>query len=276
MGKRKAATIRKVVVVSDLHAGSTWAVCPPDFRTYEGSGYRANAAQEWLYKCWCHWRDWWVPETLGNEPYAVVLNGDMIEGLHHRTKQVVASSVAVHRRIAVELLKPLCARASAVYVVKGTEAHVGIEDEHGIGERLGSCVSKETDEHAAYHWLLNVAGVLSSFKHHIGTSSRLGLHATQLSIHLAEEQTEAARNGYAVPRVIVRGHRHVYGEFRTAGGLLVTCPAWQLQTSFVHKVCPSAKPVVGGLILDYSDLHDGLPRVLAKTYRPDESVAVVL
>ena len=73
-----------VFVLSDLHCGSTLAVMPPGFVTLEGNSVALNPVQQWLWKCWQETHKW-ILETAAGEPFALVINGDLIEGNHHRT-----------------------------------------------------------------------------------------------------------------------------------------------------------------------------------------------
>lgn len=250
-----------ILVVSDLHCGSTVGLCPPDYATFDGAVYGLNRIQQWIWANWQAMQDEWLPSIVGSDPFALVVNGDATEGIHHKTVQVVHADPGVHAKIAIHCLEPLAARASQTFMVRGTEAHVGHTTEANIGARLNAVKHPESGEHSAFAWNIRVNGTLCSFKHHIGTSSRLALYATQLSVTLAEEQTAAARHGHEVPTVVVRSHRHTYGMYTDGHGMVITTPAWQTLTSFGHKVVPAAVPSVGAVLLDFRNTRSGLPVV---------------
>lgn len=265
MGKvhRMDANLRVVLVVSDLHCGSTVGLCPPDYATFDGATFGLNRIQRWIWDHWTAMQDDWLPRVIGDDPFALVVNGDATEGIHHKTVQVVHADPGVHAKIAIHCLEPLAAKAAAVYMVRGTEAHVGHTAEANIGARLGSVKHPENGEHSAFAWHLNINGTGCVFRHHIGTSSRLALYATQLSVTLAEEQTAAARHGHSVPKVVVRSHRHTFGHYTDGHASVVTTPAWQALTSFGHKVVPAAVPTVGAVLLDFRNSPPGgLPVVI--------------
>lgn len=266
----RTSKLKYVVCISDLHAGSAFAPCPPKIATQYDLNVYASRVQCWLFQCWQHFLDDYVPSIVGKEPFAVVVNGDAKEGLHHGSKELVCVSEKVHTRIAIDLLRPLANRAAEFYVVAGTECHTH-DDEDEIGEKLGAVRCGDTDRYAPDYWDLKVRGCLTSFRHHIGTSARRGLLATQLSLQLMEEQGIAAGGLTEAPRFIVRSHRHTFGSYDDGDGGAMVLPPWQLPTRHVHNKVPVAirGAKIGGVVLDYSRVADpfDLPTVHRKLYR---------
>jgi hypothetical protein len=260
-----------VVSVGDIHAGSAFAPCPDEIAGQYDLTIHASRVQRWLTRCWEHFTDEYVPAVVGRRKFALLVNGDVLEGNHHGGHQLVSAAVKVQRRIALELLRPLAARASEVYVVKGTECHTR-DDEEDIAAELKARRCPDTDNFAPDWWDINVRGCLTSFRHHIPATSRRALKGSQLSIQLIEEQAEAAGAGTPIPRVVVRSHRHTYGSYDDGCGMAVVLPAWQLLTRHGHKVVPAAQRgiMVGGVVLDYSRVSDpfDLPTVHRNLYRP--------
>lgn len=69
----------------------------------------------------------------------LVLNGDLIDGDHHRTAQIASPLTGIHIRTAMESLAvPLGLRPKQIHVVRGTPTHVGrsAESEEGIARAL--------------------------------------------------------------------------------------------------------------------------------------------
>jgi hypothetical protein len=258
-----------IVVVGDLHCGSVVGLCPPDFITQDGSSYGLNRTQQWIWECWCHFTEDWLPAVVGDRAFSLVFTGDLTEGTHHSNgREVVHGDPGVHAKIALEVLEPLAEKATRTYVVRGTDCHVG-SAEARIGERLGAVVDPETGEASAHHWLIEAGGVRLSFQHHIGTTSRIALAATGLSIALAEEQAQCARAGVPVPQVVCRAHRHVYGTYSDDRALIVAGPSWQAKTIHAHKVVPASGVAIGAYVLDFAGtLPGGLPVVRPCIYRP--------
>jgi hypothetical protein len=272
-----ATPIEVVIPVGDLHCGSVVGLCPPEVTLDEGQKYRHNLIQKWTWECWMDFCYSFVPSVVRKRQYAVVVNGDAIDGVHHGGHELVTTEESLHIAIAVECLKHLTENAAKVFVVKGTPTHVKRTSESSIGAMIGAEQDPDTGQFAAYHWLLNIRGCPVSFRHHMSTSTRASLYGTGLSVHLAEEQIQAVRYGQTVPRVVVRSHRHTPGLYRDDKAMAVSLPAWQGLTSFGHKVVPAAVNGVGGAALDWAGLGDGeLPAYIPQVYRPARKEAVCL
>ncbi len=274
MAKRNPT--RLVFVVSDLHCGSTVGLCPPDFELAEGTGVRLNLFQQWLWQCWTDMRDNWLPSIVGDDPWAMVVNGDALDGNHHRTKQIISPDEGDHLACAMHCLAPFAELAETVAVVKGTECHTGTM-ESALGLNLGGIRDPTTKQHAFDRLLMDVHGTRCVFRHHIGTTARPYLEASQHSIHLGAERVEAARAGHPVPQVLCCGHRHRVGSFTDGMGLTVITGAWQGLTRFGHKVVSPAVPVPAVAVLDWRNAEAGaLPQVHWKQYIPAAPEAVTI
>lgn len=243
-----------VVCIGDLHAGSTVALIPPMCPLLDDGWWDHNAIQAWLWECWGRfWED--VKRIVAGRRFALVVNGDAIEGLHHRTMQVVHADPGCHIKIAAMLLREHAKNASKVYLTRGTEAHVGHSAESGLGSMIGAEKHPASDTHAPYHWLIRhrKSRLLMSVKHHMSTTSRHALEASGMGIHLAEERMQCANAGWPMPDVVIRSHRHIPGMIQnSSGAYFVSLPAWQALTSYGWKVVPNAIPVVGGAVVDLS------------------------
>jgi hypothetical protein len=104
------------------------------------------------------------------------------------------------------------------------------------------------------------------FTHHAGTSGRVYLAASRLSIHLGNMQLERLRAGHDVPIGMVAGHCHRLDFYTESSGFCMTTPSWQLLTRYGHKVVSTAIPHVGGAVLHF-DEPGGVPR--ADLFRRD-------
>ena len=275
MAHKTRKPIKRIVICSDLHIGSTKGLLQPGFTTLEGNKVSLNAMQEWLWLCWKKANSF-IDEQVGDQPFAFVVNGDIIEGIHHGTKEIWSPEVTDQRNAAVEILKPIVAKAAASFIVRGTDCHTQ-NSESGIGSQLGCVKDEETGLHAFDRLVLELNGVRHVFRHHIGTSARRGLAGTQLSANLAEEQVEAANNGEKIPRVVVCSHRHKFGLYQDTNGLLVVTPPFQGLTRFGHKVVSQARTNPGVVILSYENKQFGeLPSVIEKTFKTPEAKTIEL
>lgn len=224
-----------------------------------------NSWQEWLWECWgraMKWKD----KIADGSPYAVVVNGDVTEGIHHRSTQVVSGDPADHVEIAKEVLKPLAELANKTYIVKGTECHTH-SAEVSIGKAIAAEVNDDTGKHAFDRLYLNACGVPCVFRHHIGTSIRMALEATQLSVALVEETAEAVKNGEQPPRIVCAAHRHKFGFFLNGRSMCIVSAPWQGLTRHGHKVVSQARTQPGIYALDWRGITDGeLPILHYRTY----------
>lgn len=262
-----------VLVLSDLHVGSTVGLLPPQYRTIEGNAIELNAVQAFL---WDAWRDMlrWVEDTTAGANYAVVINGDLIEGDHHGTKQIWSKDTSDHVAAAAEVLQPVLSRASHFFIVQGTESHTN-NHEISLGKILRAQNNPDTGLPAFTRLHLTVHGCRCAFSHHIGTATRSWTKATALAAALAEERTQAIKNGEQVPQVVVRSHRHTFDSYTDGRGSVVVTPPWQMLTRFGHKVVPDARCQPGAVLLDWRGVREGgLPKVNAKTYDAPPQTAV--
>lgn len=263
MKETSAKDISNLVVVSDLHAGCRLALCPPEGAKLDDGGvYKPSAFQR---KIWSYWRIFWdefVPEATKGEPYAIIINGDAREGIHHRATTPISHNPKDQERIAYNLLAPLVDKCKGrFYMVRGTEAHVGNsgEAEEGLAERLGAIPNKE-GQYARYELWKMCGDKLGHFLHHIGTTGSNHYESTAVHKELMESFTEAARWNRRPPDFIGRAHRHRHYELSVATGtdkgetgraLAFVTPAWQGRTPFAFKI-PGARlstPQFGGVVV---------------------------
>lgn len=266
----KAATpIRLIVDLGDLHCGSTVGLCPPGFVRQDETGVVLNPVQEWLWACWLDAMAW-LGGVLDGDPFALVVKGDVREGNHHGTTEIISPENGDHDEAAFQVLEPLAKKAARTYVLLGTECHVK-NGEHTLASRLGARRppgAKGT--RAAWDKLfLSVNGVRSTYQHHISTSSRMYLRASRLSIHLGNEQLEAVNNREAMPQILSAAHCHIYDYYERPGSCCYTTPPWQLLTRHGNKVVTSSRTTPGLVVQDYRGKEPGeLPEIHARTYRP--------
>lgn len=254
-------SIHNWVVVSDLHCGCRLGLCPPEGVALDDGGtYLPSRLQS---KVWAFWREaWddWVPHVTHGEPYALVVNGDAVDGVPHRATTPISANLEDQTRIARAVLAPLVERASAYYHVRGTEAHVGkagVEEER-LARDLGA-IPNEDGMYARYELWARCGPGLIHFLHHIGVTGSSAYEATAVNKELNEEFAEAARWREEPPDIIVRSHRHRHIEVRVPTargyGIAFTTAAWQLKTPFAWKVPGGrlAPPQLGVHLIRYGD-----------------------
>lgn len=259
--KRKEQIIRNIVVVSDLHCGCQLGLCPPTgARLDHGGRYEPNRVQKEIWKLWdCFWNDW-VPRVTRGEEFDVVINGDSMDGSHHRATHQISHNLHDQENIAYEVLAPVREMARKFYMTRGTEAHVGPSgvQEESLAERLGAVANSEGQRSRFELWKKIGRGIVH-FAHHIGTAGSMAYESSALMREASEMTLDAGRNGTLPPNVIVRSHRHRFlnidfplrGEF----GIVVTTPGWQGKTPFAFRVPGGrvALPQFGGVCVKAGD-----------------------
>ena len=220
------------------------------------------------------------------EPYVLVINGDIIDGRHHRAVTQLTHNLSTQRELAYELLAPVTLLNSALaglYVVKGTEAHVGpsAEEEETLAKELKAIPEEETDSCARYElWLRMHNETLIHFTHHVGTTSSAAYESTAVYKELVEAFNEAGRWGEEPPDMIVRSHRH--RSFRVGvpsdkgESTAIVTPGWQLKTPFVFRgtLGRAGQPHVGGWVIRTGDEDPIYARVFTRKMRRQGEVRI--
>lgn len=265
---------RRMVIVSDIHAGSRLALCPP--RLDEELHCRYYPIREWMYAQWQTFTAEVLEYTSG-EPFVLALNGDLLEGLHHGAHDVLWKSHVRQFRAAVELLKPFVGHAAACYIVEGTQCHT-MDDEHDIAEAMAESGLNIVKPPTGWAWSrlkLSMNGLTHSIRHHIPATSRPWLETGAPGAAIASERLNSLNAREEPSDVVIAAHRHTGGYVKSTSGMTVVTPSWQFPTRHVYKVVPEARPVVGSTMLDYARCK---PREFAFVkefhYRPEPDKAV--
>lgn len=247
-------TAEIAVIVSDLHCGSKVGLLPPGCKDENGATYGLNAFQDWLWNQWCDGMAW-LESMLEGAAFDLVINGDVIEGVHHGTVEVIDPDASAHGAVAVAALQPVADLAERCWMVKGTEVHTRASENH-IGKALG-CEPTREGGYAHRSVRLEYNGITMSVAHHMGASLRTWTEASGLGIALNSERLEAARAGWKIPDVVCRAHRHTFGVYHDGYGMIVCTPAWQGKTRYVEKIKPEAVERCGFAVIDFRRCSKG-------------------
>lgn len=272
-------------IVSDVHAGSTVALCPPRIELDDGGEYSASRAQLWLYQNWLtFWQQ--VKRVRDREKATLyqVFNGDLVDGDHHGTTQILSGNSAVQAHVVSECMKvPLDLEPDKLWFIRGTEAHVGKSatseekiadglrrdtfiDSHGHRSKRPIVRDKDTGTSSHWHAKMEVQGVRLDFAHH----GRIGMRPwTKINITAnlaAEIFYEHCAREEPYPHIAVRSHFHTYVDTGMAHPVrVIQTPAWQLHTAFAHRVVTEKLADIGGVIIL---IKDGVPSVEPVIYKP--------
>jgi hypothetical protein len=249
--------INSLVIVSDLHCGCQFGLCPDAQVHFDGGGsYSPSPIQRKVWRLWGEFWNDWVPTVTRGEPYAVVINGDALEGIHHGATTQISHNLADQRRLAEEVLRPIVGNAAAYYHIRGTEAHVGASacEEETLARNLGA-IPDSDGNFSRYELWVEIGDRLVHLMHHIGTTGSQAYESTAVHKELTESYTEAARWGSRPPDFIVRSHRHRFfaTSIEAQGGRAssIVTPGWQAKTPFVWRIASGrlSMPQFGGIII---------------------------
>lgn len=246
---KKQTKPQSIVLLSDQHVGSVWAWAPEKDDDRDG---RENARwfRNWVRKQWAEFCEW-LPSAAGDN-YITVLNGDLIEGVHHGGHELLSKSWAAQCRWAKEMLAPVI--RGPVYIVKGTECHTH-DDEDEIASAMDAAkfhVVKSTYGVAHDCARIEVNGLMHWIRHHSGVPGRRWTAEGAVANHLADVRIDAMTAGHRPPDVLCVAHGHQFSEAQgQCGGMAIRTPSWKGIDRYTHKASRAEVPCVGGVVLDY-------------------------
>ena len=256
-----AKKVNNLVVISDLHCGCQLGLCPPEgARLDEGGTYKPNRIQ---LKVWQHWRDFWdrwVPQVTKGEPYAILINGDVIDNEHHKSTHQWSHNPVDQRRCAEDILAPQIAKCVAAYFTRGTPVHDGESgrEVETLAKALGA-IPNDEGQYARYDLRIRIGKARIHAMHHIGTTGSSAYESTAVNKELTESYSESARWHRNPPDYVVRSHRHrfVVVDMDSANGYAaaIVTPGWQGKTPFAWKIPGGriATPQFGGICIRQGD-----------------------
>lgn len=230
-----ASKVYRILCVSDLHCGSIFGMLPDDFETSDGELIRPNPGQQYLLSCWRHM----LSQAKEIGPDAVVVNGDVIDGLQFAQKgtELKLPLLFDQKGAAIELLRPL-SKLAPIYFVQGTEYHDSkagaeceavAEDLHAVrypGLGTGKFSREVLD--------LDIDGVVLNFAH--GISVATGFYRATPLDREGIWSALAGKDG-KMPKAdcVIRAHAHNFVHVEHASKHIVQMPCWELQTRYMRK-----------------------------------------
>ena len=266
MAKKKNKDVPNLIVFSDPHIGCRLGLCPPEgMRLDDGGRAMPSPLQLKVWAMWTEFWDVWVPDVCRGEPFAVVCNGDAMDGVHHGATTQMSQNLGDQTTLAHTILEPVVERCGGRYYhIRGREAHTGkagVEEER-LAEKLGAIPNKEGQYARWELWIeLHNKGHrgLIHLMHHISTAGSMAYETTAVQKELEQAFVESGRWDDEIPDVVARSHRHRNCETRiqTYKGFATsfTTAGWQLKTPFVYKVAGArqSQPQIGGSLVRCGD-----------------------
>jgi hypothetical protein len=256
----KSKVAKNIVVISDLHVGCQLGLCHPDGARLDNGG--TYVPSDLQLKVWDVWTDYWkwVFNIIKDEPFDIVINGDLLDGSHHNSTHQWSHNLEDQAHHAYQLLKPYREKADQMWIIRGTPVHSGESgvDEERLAKRL-ACNQSKAGQYARNELWHDIDGDLIHFAHHIGTTSSSAHEVSAVNAELTALFTESGRWSHTPPSIVCRSHRHRCSEIRlptnrTYAIAFVTA-AWQLRTPFAYKVSGgrTTTPQIGGSLIRKGD-----------------------
>jgi hypothetical protein len=205
--------MKTVVIVSDLHCGSTYGITPPsEFKSSHNRDIQEEAWNEYVRMT----QQWARPDVL-------ICNGDAIEGNQSLQggAELITPDRSVQCDMAITALEAWQARK--IFMTYGTAYHVGkdAEDfERGIATALGAEIEG--------HLYLRVEGLTFDIRHKVGTSAVPHGRATALLREMLWALVKEAGDTGPKVDVVIRSHAHYSIVVKQPGKLAVITPGLQL------------------------------------------------
>jgi len=273
-----------LVCISDIHAGSSVAICPEEgIELDDGGWYRPSPAQVWI---WEHYR---ISIAAAHElalanaaDITLAINGDAVDGFHHprSNAQYISSLESHHVRLAHRVITHACTnlKPRRIHMTRGTGAHVGKAGtlEEGLARVLRAdgwpmWEDPDTGQVTSQARRYMVDGLLIDQRHHGRQGQRAHTRGPYLRLYAQDIEMECRLDDERPPDLALRSHYHVYGDsgrdhrWRTR---LIALPCLQLATEYTHRIAAERLADVGILAILIRDGKETLYPMIAKPARP--------
>lgn len=265
-----------LAVFSDPHCGSSSGLMRPHREYQFQSGARkASHAQEIIWSRFVEYAEGIKAERKKRRAI-VVLAGDLVDGNHHNTLELVTGDEEEQARLFIDcaqyFLKEIGFnqnKGDTLLVINGTEpTHGRAATTHHIaeylearpyfpGETLDDFGDPLDDWYPYRRARFTVNGLLMDIAHHpaAGRGNRQWTNGNQLRSYIRSHQARLDARRQTLPRYFVRAHRHtpwhepVRFDNGTAEGIMthaILLPSFQFKTSFPYRLGIDESPALGG------------------------------
>lgn len=268
---------RRLAVVSDIHAGSSVAVCAAPVELDDGQTVQPSEAQRWLADLWEeYWA--WVAANRGDW-LGILVNGDLFDGDHHGTYQMMSRHPGVQGAIARRLFEVVFdLKPDSVIFVRGTESHVGQSGatEEGFAKQCAErglpVVPDPSGASSWWHFRGQFGATLVDAAHHGRIGGREWTKHNAALNQAADITLSHAVSGDPIPGLAIRSHLHTFSDSgHNFPCRTIQTPAFQLKTGFGHRVATDKVSDIGGLLITLPDT--GLATVESRITRPKRGPA---
>ena len=239
--------MKKILVVSDLHAGSVYSNWPEEVTIGRGITANIGPQQVHLMRMWNEF----TRRIKNEKPDILVLNGDMIDGNQYRNSgtSVITTDYAEQAKGAKVLITPIREVCKETYLIRGTEYHDSING--ATIELLGQLLDVKLFRPNQYtDWVLNldVDGVILNFCHQISVST--GLYRATAPDREGIWAALSGKKKTPDADCIVRSHVHIFVHVEHSSKHIVITPCWQMRTDYmIKKSYYRMFPEIGAVII---------------------------
>ena len=255
-----------VVFVNDLHVGHPFAICPTSWVLHDGNVFTPNELQRQIREHWvASWQN--IKSLRKGKKLIVITVGDLVEGLHHESTQIITMRQDTQEAMAIAVLEEGMKlagfrRGDQIRFITGTPAHDG----NGLQsvERIARSILETNDDGRLSNdrLLLRIGGYLFDIAHQpgSGTGNRAWTYGNPFQAWLKSLYYQALETRREPPRYVIRAHHHTYLKREAhsmSGDTVVTgyiLPPWKLKDEFVYKRQAQALSSIGMLALS---IHNG-------------------
>ena len=262
-GKAKERPPRRVVValMSDCHCGHQLGLMAPDTELIDDDGNpwtpQLTKVQEYLHDLHISHKNS-VVALAADDEILVIHDGDATQGNRYPSRWV-SERESDQVKIAAQALRPWLdlPNVKTMRVLVGTGAHnYGRGSAEVLLAELLQAQYPTASVKAMYHGLYDIAGVTFDIAHH-GTypGSRGWLYGDGPVRYLRDIMNDAIENGREPPRVVARGHHHVWcrrtlhkdTDTRTYESDIINTPSYTGLTDYAHQAARSPSKVTNGM-----------------------------
>ena len=220
--------MKTLAIFSDGHTNSHVGLAMPKVRLDNGDDVQAGELRKFIYRTYMD-----ILEDVEKKKKGAlysVLNGDMGEGDYkERTTSLITRDKTLILGYMNDVYDPIFQTSKGVWVVRGTEAHVGCngELEEGMARNFKNAI-KDEDTASWRSLFLNFEGVTMDIMHHPASNGggRPMNRGNTVDRLAADTMFMYANAGDVPPQLVIRSHLHgymnSYDRFRTRG--IITPP----------------------------------------------------
>lgn len=275
---------RVIVVCSDQHCGSTLGLMTPEGVTIaDGAHVSPSEPVRWLWRQHLNFVDdaervvkqW---RERGATAHYVNL-GDLTDGDHHHTHQIIGRDQGSHIAAARNVLRDgfLGLSFDSLHFVMGTPSHVGRAG--GNEKSVASGLEDEgypvvrcpwNGDTTLWPWLyMDIGAYRFDFRHHGRTGMREHTRKSYQAIYSYDIHGSHLNEGRRPPDVAVRAHKHKMmdsGPDHRGITRTVNTGCWQFSSEWVQSRAIESRPDFGGWIFVVTDDMRGPYDLWARPY----------